>query len=163
MERNIALVLIAFVLFIASPVVTKSQNALLTAGSDISGTGGNVSYSMGQVSYSVIEGLNFNLIEGVQQPYEISVITQTDDFRESTFAYSVYPNPSTNILYLKHDNNLNQDMHYQMFNIEGEVIKNSIIENPITSIPVFDLASSTYFLKIYVQKTSVKTFKIIKH
>lgn len=163
MKRNIALSLIAVVLFIASPSVTKSQNAFLTAGKDITGTGGNVSYSIGQVAFSEIDGLNFNVVEGVQQPYEISVITQSDDLRESTFAYSVYPNPSTNILYLKHDNNLNQDMYYQMFNIEGEVIKNSIIENPITSIPVFDLASSIYFLKVYVQKTSVKTFKIIKH
>ena len=54
----------------------QAQEAIPATGGEASGSGGSASYTVGQVVYTTNVGTNGNSVaEGVQQPYEISVVT----------------------------------------------------------------------------------------
>jgi len=52
----------------------QAQESVTASGGNASGAGGTVSYSVGQVVYKTNTGSNGSEAQGVQQPYEISVI-----------------------------------------------------------------------------------------
>ena len=68
----------------------------------------------------------------------------------------IYPNPNTD--YIKLNHNLNDDLNYQMIDINGRLIKEGdVINNEINH----NLDSGLYFIKIYANSKLVKTQKII--
>ncbi len=52
-----------------------SQESVNISGGNAIGTGGSVSYSVGQVFFNTSESTTGSVTEGIQQPYEISVVT----------------------------------------------------------------------------------------
>ncbi|RLD56213.1 MAG: T9SS C-terminal target domain-containing protein, partial [Bacteroidetes bacterium] len=54
----------------------QAQEVIPATGGEASGSGGSASYTVGQVVYTTNTGTNGNSVsQGVQQPYEISVVT----------------------------------------------------------------------------------------
>ena len=56
-----------------------AQEAIFTTGGEASGNGGSASFSVGQVAYQTYSGTSGSLVEGVQQPYEITVLNGTEE------------------------------------------------------------------------------------
>lgn len=140
----------------------KAQTGIITSGGNASGIGGSVSYSLGQVFYTRNTGSNGSVTQGVQQPYEISVITSTDEAKEINLTWSVYPNPATEVLTLKTEEIKTEDLCFQLYDITGKIIENKKIETIETIIQVGKLLPGIYFLKVSGNGKEVKTFKIIK-
>jgi hypothetical protein len=55
----------------------QAQEVIPASGGDASGGGSSVSCSYGQMVYSINTGTNGSVAEGVQQPYEISLVSNT--------------------------------------------------------------------------------------
>lgn len=68
-----------------------AQEKIIATGGDASGSGGSVSYSVGQVTYQTHIGTNGSVSEGVQQPYEISIITGIDEAEGINLTVLAYP------------------------------------------------------------------------
>ncbi len=139
-----------------------AQDAVAATGGEVSGTGGTVSYTVGQVAYSTNTGVDNTVIEGVQQPYEISVITALYDSYDD-IELSISPNPATNFLTLKAAHTKRINLKYQLYDVHTKLLKSGLItENNNISIKIDKLPASTYFLSIIDHETIIKTFKIIK-
>ena len=151
-----------FVILIFYMTSSLAQEAIIPAGGDGTGSGGSVAYSIGQILYTSSSGASAGLIHGVQQPYEITVVTGLDDFQDIGLNLSTYPNPVTDILILKVESLEWQDMNFQMYNSEGKIFMNNKLLNAETSIDMSNLAPGIYFLKVNMDTDAVKTFKIIK-
>jgi hypothetical protein len=78
-----------------------AQETIPTSGGNALGSGGTVSYTVGQLVYTTNTGTTGSLAQGVQQPYEISVVNGIDEALGITLNYSAFPNPATDFLYLK--------------------------------------------------------------
>ena len=52
-----------------------AQNNTVSAGGDAEGSNGSISFTVGQVVYTSAEGSNGSVNQGVQQPYDIDIIT----------------------------------------------------------------------------------------
>jgi len=65
----------AALLFCLAFAGLHAQEAIPASGGNAKGSGGTVSYSFGQVYYISVEGVNGTVAQGVQQPFEISVVT----------------------------------------------------------------------------------------
>jgi len=141
----------------------KAQEAIPASGSDASGSGGSVSYSVGQLVYSVNSGSSGSEVQGVQQPYEISGIVGIEDVIGIDLNVSVYPNPATNYLTLKADDVDLSGMSFQLFDITGKLLQNKGITSNETIIDMSKLVPSTYILKVVQSDKALKTFKIIKN
>ena len=94
-------ILIAFTILIIVISKVQSQNNFVSTGANISGSGGTLSYSLGQLTYSALNGLSGSIYQGVQQPYEIYTVGIEDV--KLNISLSIYPNPSTNVVFLQAD------------------------------------------------------------
>ena len=104
------------------------------------------------------------LKQGVQQPYEISVISGIEQAKDINLICTAYPNPTTDYLTLKVENYDNENLSYQLFDISGKLLENKELTGNETTIGMANLVSATYFLKVVhaSSQQEIKTFKIIK-
>lgn len=140
-----------------------AQEVVPAAGGDASGSGGTVSYSVGQANYITANGSNGSVAPGVQQPYEISVVSGIDQAIGIGLLCSVYPNPSTDVVTLNVENFDNVNLSYQLYDIGGQLLENKLITGNETTIVMKYMLPATYFLIVYQNNNEIKTFKIIKN
>lgn len=141
----------------------KAQEVVPATGGNGSGSGGSISYSIGQVTYETNAGPNGSVLQGVQQPYEISVVTGIPDAIGIKLQLNVYPNPTSDLLNLKVEDFRNKNLSYQLFKADGSQLECKNISANETEIYMGNLAHGVYLLKISDGNNEVKTFKIIKN
>ncbi len=141
-------------------IKTFAQVSAVTTGQDAKGAGGEVSWSVGQVLYSTFLESGGVLSQGVQQPFELYTISETDDLKSSLMR--AYPNPASNSLIISTESQLNGNLKWQLFNLEGSVLLEEIMSESITRINIESFQSGIYFLKISENEKIVKHFKVIK-
>ena len=139
-----------------------SQATIPATGGSATGTGGSVTYTIGQISFGVISGTNGFIIQGVQQPYEISIVTAIENTEDITLAYSVYPNPTEGIIRLKIKWLNDGDFRYQLYDMSGIISQEKKITGEETEINLLNQSPAVYFLRIIRDNREVKVFKIIK-
>ena len=137
----------------------QAQVSVNAAGGNAMGDGGSVSFSIVPMAFSANEGPNGSVTEGVQQPYEISVLSVAE--QAENISLSVYPNPSTDYLYLTTSDEIS-GLSYQLFDMSGRLLKSEKIVANQTNIDMQDLVPATYFVKVNQGNETVKSFKIIK-
>ncbi len=140
-----------------------AQNAVPASGGDASGTGGSASYTVGQIVYTTKANSNGSVAEGVQQPYEISVVESVEKALDTSSEIMVYPNPATDFIKLKIENYDVKNFRYQLYDNNGSLLQDNKVEGNQTNISVQNLKPSTYFLKVSDNNKMVKIFKIIKY
>ncbi len=140
----------------------QAQTSINASGGNASGSGGSSSYSVGQVVYQPHTGTNGSVVEGVQQPYEISVVTTIEDVKGINLLVSAYPNPADDYLLLKVEGDKLIDLSYQLYDIQGKILQSGKITGNQASIAMGNLVTATYFVKVIQGNKEVRTFKIVK-
>ena len=140
-----------------------AQSTIPASGGNASATGGTVSYTVGQTFYSTNSGTNGKVHPGVQQPYEISVVTGIEDASGISLEMLIYPNPAKDFINLIIENFEIDNLSYQLYDINGSILKKDKVVDNETSISMQDLKPSTYFIKVIQGNKDIKTFKIIKN
>ncbi|WP_309608027.1 T9SS type A sorting domain-containing protein [Flavobacterium sp.] len=140
----------------------QAQQATLASGGNATGSGGSTSYSIGQIDYITATGSTGSVGQGLQQPFEISTLSG-EEFTQIKLQMLVYPNPTTSYVNLKIENYDFQDLMYQLFDINAREISNQKITNIETQIPLENLSSAIYFLKVSENSKIIKTFRILKN
>lgn len=131
--------------------------AIITSGSDATGDFGSVSYSIGQVFYTYVgESSVYNLAQGIQHQEKLKNGTESEIF--------IFPNPTSDIVNLNMKDVLvqNGQQSYQIYNMQGRLLEQSIIVEATTPISLNLLSEATYILQISDNTKVLKTFKIIK-
>ena len=141
----------------------QAQESINATGGNAAGSGGSASYSVGQVVYTTNTGTNGSVAQGVQQPFEISVVIGIEEANGITLQCSAYPNPTTDFLTLKVENYDNKTLLYQLFDMAGKLLQSERITGNQTSIVMSNLVPATYFVKVIQNQEELKTFKIIKN
>jgi len=139
----------------------QAQQSVVSSGGNAIGSGGNASYTIGQVVYTSATGSGGSVNQGVQQPFEIFTLG-TDNFPEITLQMTVYPNPTTSLVYLNIENYIVDNLEYQLFDLSGRLITNQKISQSETQIQLENLPSAIYLLNVLDNYKIIKTFKIIK-
>lgn len=140
----------------------QAQTALPTAGGEASGSGGTVSYSVGQVAYTTISSDGHELAQGVQQPYEISVISGIENVGAISLNAIVYPNPASDEVRLKTEGHAADQLRYELHDINGKLLITGKVDGDETSIAIGHLASAAYILSITEGNIAIKRFSLIK-
>ncbi len=162
--RNKKIKLCVLLLFGLVLIKANAQQATVAAGGNAAGAGGGyVSYSIGQIVYTTNTGATGSLAQGVQQPYDISVVTALEQAIGINLNLAAYPNPTKDFLNLIVENNKTESLYYQLFDINGEILENKKLEGTQTNIVMSNFSQATYFLKVIQDNMELKTFKIIKN
>ena len=152
--------MLIIVIFFSS--LSYGQQALIPAGGNATGSSGNSSFTVGQIAYTTNSNANYSVAEGVQQPFEISILS-VDEYIQSNIQLTVYPNPTLDYLTLNIDTLETEGLEYSLIDINGKLLSEEKITNQLTTINFTSMPSSTYFIKVAVKDKNVKTFKIIKN
>jgi hypothetical protein len=140
----------------------QAQEAVPASGGNATGSGGSGSYTVGQVACTSNAGNSGTVSQGVQQPFEITVVTSLEETSGIALEYSVFPNPASEELRLYIVNRKTENLSYELYDVKGNLLlKNEITDNE-TVIQLADLAPAPYFLKISDTQKELKIFKIIK-
>lgn len=141
-----------------------SQKGPVAAGGNATGAGGSVSYSIGQIDYIAPTGSGGNSNEGLQQPYELFVVSSTSiNENEKSVSITVFPNPTSHSVLIDFKNSDFKNHSYKITDAQGKLIsENKIIENTST-INVSEFNSGIYFISILNSNSELKTYKLIKH
>jgi hypothetical protein len=143
-------------------VIVQGQEAIPATGGNATGTGGSVSYTVGQIANNLHSGSNGAIVEGVQQPYEISVVTAIENAGGLSLESIVYPNPSSGQIKLIVESSENENLRFRLYDINGVLLLDKRIEARETEITLENFASSVYLLKLIKNNKEAKVFKIVK-
>jgi len=167
---NSPTIVLLSLVFLIFPGILFAQNSINAAGGQAAGNGGTVSYTLGQVADQTHTGTNGTVSEGVQQAFEIYVLTALDDARQIELNMTAYPNPVTELLVLKVSGEFSEKLTYRLFDVQGSLLKTEDVTGAETRILMNDLVPATYLLRVYPSDDhrngstdSIKSFKIIKH
>jgi hypothetical protein len=141
----------------------QAQESVNATGSNASGSGGSVSYSVGQVVYTTNTGTNGSVAQGVQQAFEISVVNGLEEAKGIKLSVMAYPNPTTDYLTLSIGEFDISNLSYQLYDMNGKLLQSEKITGNQTSIVMSNLVPANYFVKVIQGNKEVKTFKIIKN
>ena len=150
------------ILLLGLGLTAQALQATTATGGNASGSGGTVAYSIGQIDYTTNTGTTGSVVQGVQQPYEISIVLGID-IHSINLELTAYPNPTTNYLTLNVGKVELSTLNFQLYDIIGKLIESRKIISSTETIGMENLPSATYFLKVSNNNNEVKTFKIIKN
>lgn len=152
---------IAFCLF-GYGVQLTAQNAIPITGGNASGTGGTVSYTIGEAVYTTNTGNNGSVAQGIQQPYEISVVTALENTEGITLEFKIYPNPTRGLITLTIKPFEIDNIRFRLFDLNGILLLDKKIVSEITEISLDNFVPAMYLLQVIIDNKEVKVFKIIK-
>ena len=141
----------------------QAQETIPATGGSATGSGGTVTYSAGQVTYNTFLATTGTVAQGVQQPYEISVVTGISNAREITLECSIFPNPTTKFVKLMVESIDYENLRFRLYDVNGILIQDKKVERRETEISMENLSPSIYFLKVINNNKEVKVFKIVKN
>ncbi len=136
-----------------------SQAIVDVAGGQASGSSGKLDYSIGQTVYTNFSSSAGKLNEGVQQTYEIIILSNEslDDGDQAT----VFPNPASESVVVKMKNPGDAD-RFELLNANGKVVRTEKITATETTLNIQNYSEPLFFLRVYDNTKKCKTFKLIK-
>ncbi|MBI5324901.1 MAG: T9SS type A sorting domain-containing protein [Ignavibacteriae bacterium] len=161
--KKLKLFFVTTIFFCFNLVLLYSQNTIPSTGKDVTCSSGSVSYSIGQSFYNIDYGNNGSIIQGVQQPFEISVVGGIDESDCIKLNCSTYPNPVSEFLNISIEGFTYNKYYATLYNSVGKKIKEIQIVSDETLIDMKNLASGNYYLNVMNQNSAFKVFKIIKN
>ncbi len=145
----------------------QAQETISTSGGSAFGSAGSVTYTVGQIVYTTYSDVTGSVAQGVQQPYEISIESESSQIKGVSLQCTVYPNPVINLLTLKVENFVDEKITCYLYDVNAKILLTQTVEKKETLISVANLSSATYYLKVVQMNQNlspqvVKVFKIIK-
>jgi len=138
----------------------QAQTAASTSGGEAKDKRGSSSYTVGQPVYQAHTNQRGSVSEGVQQPLTFKVIAGESENDVNLIA--AYPNPATTSLTLKISSPDLKGFSCELLDVGGRLVHAQEVGVELTSLPIENLASGVFVLRVMKQGAVVKSFQIIK-
>jgi len=138
-----------------------AQQGVMTTGQQLSGIGGQASVSLGQTDFIFASAMDYSMSQGVQQPYEISVVTSVTSNSISLGAI-VFPNPTNDAFTIKIPEANNGTLTFQIFAADGRLIEAAMLVQWQTIVSSVEWAQGSYYVRISDENGRQNIMKIIK-
>ena len=146
--------------FLGLSINLKAQNNTVSAGGDAEGSNGSVSFTVGQVVYTSAEGSNGSINQGVQQPYDLDIITGIE---QNEIELTLYPNPTLGQFNLSIADARTSEYSIQLFDAAGRLLLNKKQLLELNSISLESYATGTYVLSVFKKDELIKSFRIVRN
>ncbi len=152
-----------FILFLLNTLFLdlKAQEAVPASGSNASGAGGTASYTIGQMEYTQNNSAAGSVSQGIQIPYEISVVTFISPDQKTSLKCIAYPNPTSGAVNLEIGHRDFGSLSYTLVNSQGKLLETKKVMGSETLISLSPYPEAVYFLNIFDHDKKVETFRIV--
>jgi hypothetical protein len=123
----------------------------------------SIDWTLGELSISTINGPSTMITQGFHQPKY--VITAVDELTETIGKITVYPNPTSDIIYMKMTYDKIMAVQVRLTDINGKLLWNEKYsgQNISESMSFESLSNGNYLLHFFIDGNKTKqTFKIQK-
>lgn len=143
----------------------NSQELPTPSASDVFVSRGNSTYTTAQITYKDMTQKPSSTLGDIQYVYEIYSLNL--DENKHNFQMKLFPDATSSSLLLELDNYANDELSYQIIDMQGKVLKKAKIDkasvtNNQTQINVILLPISSYILSIFEDDEKIESFKILK-
>ena len=157
--------IIKFVLFLVfvlfSDLTVQGQSGLISSGISYSNQKGSISSSVGQIDFLHTKSEKGSIRAGLQHPIEYNTVSNINNTLIPNI--SLYPNPTSDLVLVKIEVHKQDPFQFNLFDLNGQIIKNGLLFNNINSIFLSQLPSNTYILSLYLKNQFIQSFQIIKN
>lgn len=152
--------IIVIAVFLLGNLLSMGQQNIAATGSYFENNEFSVSWGVGELAIETFSSGNYIVTQGFQQSkLEVTNIDNTN----SEFDYiEVYPNPTSDFVYLNFKDKAPLACEYQMIDTEGKVMNKQKITEQSVQVSFVNKKTGVYFMRIFSDKTLIKTFKIVK-
>jgi len=138
----------------------SAQQVVANAGGSLQSTSGTISFTLGEVVIDTKSNANGAITQGFHQTKLI--ITAINNISNSDFGVIVYPNPTSNLVFLKVEKGNFKKINYSLYDANGKLLVNNVVTSSEVEIPFENYSPSVYYLKVNSEGKEVQTFKIVK-
>ena len=153
---------VTLVLFCWIPSGVHAQSAVHTSWGTGTGSGGNMTFSVGQIFIQniTVPGVA-QITEGVQHPLEVLTIGM-DDESQTLEAILLYPNPTAGVLNLQIKGFYSNLFSFKVFNNLGQCIQEGDVQNENSLLSLESLAAGSYRVQVMSTLGKQIIFQVIK-
>jgi hypothetical protein len=145
---------------ILATTTVRGQEAITSAGDIAQNDGYILSWGVGEVAIETFAQGDYILTQGFQQT-KLEVVSITD-FDEQGIGIVAYPNPTSDFVTLKFQEENLADYEYQVLNAEGRALVQDHFKNDATEVSFINREAGVYFIRILDGLKPIKTFKIVR-
>lgn len=132
-------------------------NTMGAAGDCYTKSNGSLSWTMGEAVIGTLNASSYILTQGFYQPEEFA--THVIENKEDTKVV-VYPNPFSSEIIIEY-HNFTGITNVAIYSVAGQKLKIFVIDKTVNRLPLNELKSGVYFLRL-PDKNQPRTFTIIK-
>ena len=137
-----------------------SPSVICNASGTLNNGTANVYWTIGETIVETMQSGNNQLSNGFQQANYIITAVKNN---KTLYDIQLFPNPTANLLNLKINAAQLKNAQFQLFDMQGKVVKEDALQNELTAIDFSQLMPSVYWLKLEdAAHEVVGTFKIVK-
>ncbi len=136
-----------------------TPEVLATSGDYYTSTNNSLSWTIGESVIETYSSTNNKLTQGFQQSSYI--ITSVKENVNNSFSVLVYPNPASNFINIYSESTEIKKMRVELLDIAGKSIHSETFQNKL-QLDLSGYTSGVYFIKVYDDNNSVRTFKLLK-
>jgi hypothetical protein len=140
----------------------SAQQSANTSGKNVSQNNTSVSYSIGEVYYNTTTTLSSVITQGIQQPYEIYLISGIGNEKDVQLI-TAFPNPTSSTIKIVIQDIKIDGLNYKLYDLLGKEILSGDITSNQTEVDLNNLMPAVYFIKVFRYNSTIKYFKIIKN
>jgi hypothetical protein len=139
----------------------SAQQSANTTGKNVSQNNTTISYSIGEVYYNTTTTLSSVITQGIQQPYEIYLISGIGNEKDVQLI-TAFPNPTSSTIKIVTQDIKIDGLNYKLYDLLGKEILSGDITSNQTELDLNNLMPAVYFIKVFRYNSTIKYFKIIK-
>jgi hypothetical protein len=133
--------------------ISIGQQTFSSAGGNFVGSKSYLSFTVGEVFYEN----KGNSKDGIQQGFTVNRITSF-----SSLHLTIFPNPTTDLLYFKVEDLNYTNLHYLIYDFSGLLLASGDISDTKSRISLKDLPSQNLIIKCFRSAYEQVTYKVIK-
>lgn len=138
---------------------TVNSELVSTSGDHFGNNDYQIEWSVGECVTATHVSNEYRLSQGFHQ--STYVVTLLEDLR-SDFEISVYPNPTSDIIFLGIEDVLLKGLYYTVHDISGRTLDQNRINSTKQTIDFANYSLGTYSITISQNNQFIKSFQIIK-
>lgn len=135
-----------------------SQEVISSQGDSYSNANASIDFTIGETVIATVSDGNYDLTQGFHQTHWY--FAGVEDLAPQ-LTVQVYPNPMSNDLII--EGKTEAGTAYRLFNANGKIVLEGLLENEQTQISVQQLAPGPYTLQLEHGESVLKNFKLVKH
>ncbi len=150
----------SLIFFNISAQYNVEHNVIASGGNYFVGPNGtSISYTIGEPVIQTLQGSDYDLTQGFQQPEEEP--TYVSEIPGVDYGISVFPNPVRDKLTINIEKEMPGDANFGIYDMTGSLITSDKLNGFTQEVSFGMYKSGTYFLRIYVGSQHLQTFKIV--